>query len=276
MNSKSIFFAPFFLILITAILNSCDSSTSSLDSQPPEVPPVETVEMNFSLFTDGELQPESGVPLINLETPYSNFLQASARAIFLNGIVSSKLAIPVAVLAGAEAIEPELNEEGEWEWDYSVSSVNRDYTVRVTAEEATDSEVTWSIYVSNSFLNLNNELLFSGVSTPDNTVGEWTFYQIVGQNSGEVVSGLNWDISDTSQSNLQLEIQTDRMNHLGDTVTLEKDESVKRTTYNDADENTTTEIEWNTDTKEGYLITPDYNDGEQACWDSNFLNTECG
>lgn len=274
MRLKRTLLAPFFIAFIVALLNSCDSSTSS-EIEPPELPPVESLDMSYSLFTDGELQPESGASLIDVETPYSNFLQASARVLFLNGIVSSKLALPVAVIAGAEAVDPELNDEGAWEWDYSVSSANREYAVRITAEEAEDGEVSWSVFVTNSDLDLDSELLFSGVSSPDNTDGEWMFYQIIGLNSGEAVSGLSWEITNNSESTLRFEVLTDRMNRLGDTITLQKGDSVKKTIYTDAEENTTTEIEWNTDTKEGYLISPNYNVGEQACWDSNFMNTAC-
>jgi len=267
--------ALFLIIAIAVSTISCNSSTNTDGGEPPQLPPSESLEMNFSFFTSSDIQPNAGTALTGMDTPYSNFLQASSRVLILNGAATTNLALPVAVLAGAEAVEPEINGDGDWEWNYSVSGPNQQFSVRITAEQQASEQVSWNAYVSNSTLNLDSKLFFSGFSSSDNSFGGWTFYQLFGLNSGAALSELNWNIENISEATLELEILSNRLNRFGNVITLEKINSVKKTTYTDADESIITEIQWDTDTREGTLTTPDYNGGEQACWDSNFLNTEC-
>jgi len=41
------------------------------------------------------------------------------------------------------------------------------------------------------------------------------------------------------------------------------------------DDDLRADISWNVDTKTGSLVSPEYNNGDRACWDSTFRNTEC-
>ena len=269
----------FATVAIIGGLLACNSSTDPYSDVPPELPPAEAMQMGFTLFSDSQnldlnFTDEFGGDT-NMETPYSNFLQASVRAIAINGVLAANTALPVSVLASAELIEPELNENGDWEWNYTVDAFNRTANVRFTGSDE-DGQVRWNVYITQSDLNINNQLLFTGLSSPDNSSGSWTYFDpAAGSDSTEQISELMWSYAGSEDYSLQLEILTDRNNKFGDILSTSQTGSVKQAAYTDAGDNTHTEVEWDGDTNEGFLISPKYNSGVKACWNQMFVNSSC-
>jgi hypothetical protein len=46
-------------------------------------------------------------------------------------------------------------------------------------------------------------------------------------------------------------------------------------TYFDKSENSTLEISWDAATNAGYIIAPNYNNGQKSCWDNQLNDTTC-
>jgi len=132
------------------------------------------------------------------------------------------------------------------------------------------------MYVTNSVLNIDDSLFFEGEVAEDGSAGNWTYYALFGEDAGNEVSQVTWSIESEEEVDLRLEVLTDRNGNLGDYIEYSFDSPVKLATYYNAGEDQTTEIEWNSETFEGYLIAPNYNNGDQACWNGEFQNVECG
>lgn len=268
-------FSLLFIFSISVLLSACNSSSTNVTETPPALPPSEVMESDFDIFTDNE--PTSSVQPGNNETesPYSHFLNASARALILNGTIKSNLFLPATILAGAEAVEPELNDDGDWEWNYSVSGNSETFSVSIVAAEQTDGQTSWSVFISNSLINMNNELLFEGISSGDNGSGTWTVYRLAGFGISEPHIQLEWEFDSITRFSVGLEFLQEPGFLPIKTILTERDGSDKRTVSREENGDLRADISWKIDSKQGSLIAPNYNEGEQACWDGNFMNTEC-
>jgi hypothetical protein len=132
-------------------------------------------------------------------------------------------------------------------------------------------EVTWNFYVTNSELGYDNQLFFTGTSDFDATSGSWTYFDL---ESGREVSAVTWQRTE-SETSVFLEVKSDRNDNLGDSISYEFDGTVKTIVFVDVSEDETTTISYNTETRTGFIISPNYNEGAKSCWDENLNNTTC-
>lgn len=267
------FYLSVLFLAATFLIISCQDSTSSLDEQPPQLPPSESMNMDFSVFDENTNTTSSNLTADN--ESYSHFFNAAIRAMVMEAIVNTNLTIPKTLLKAAENVEPELTDNGEWTWSYTSDANNNNFEIRLVATSGSDDLVNWQMYVTNSALNIENALFFEGEVTEDGSTGNWTYYALFGEEAGSEVSQTNWSIESEDQVDLRLEVLTDRNGNLGDYIEYSFNSPVKLATYYNADEDQTSEIEWNIETIEGYIIAPNYNNGDQACWNSNFQDIEC-
>lgn len=242
--------------------SSCNSTDSSSD-RPPEIPPSESMAVDISEMQTAGKQSTA-------KAAESNFSTALVATSFAKVILQANLAIPRALLAGAENHSAEL-EDGEWVWSYESSTEGNSYGVRLVADVESEEEVNWNFFVTNSALNMEDELFFSGTSNFDATSGTWTYYSI---QSGEEISTVSWARGEDMAS-INLEVTSDRNDRLGDSISYDFDGETKTVIYLDASTQETTTISFDTETKAGFIISPDYNNGEKSCWDSDLNNISC-
>jgi len=259
------------LILLGAFLvTSCNDDPASLNSEnPPEIPPVESMSVDVSTFNAYQQNKEA----LGKESN-TNFAQAAVRAFVIKSVVELNLAIPKALLAAASESDAEFNEDGEWVWSYTKNAGSDTYEVRLVATQENENEITWQFFVTNSALGLNDKLFFSGTTNSDGTEGTWTYYSLM-SSSEEPVSITEWAVTEEGNVDLRLDVVSDRFNNEGDYIEYSFDGTVKNAVYYDADEDTATELQWNIETNAGYIIAPNYNNGEKACWDENFEDVSC-
>lgn len=259
------------LLVGVFVITSCKDDPASLNNdQPPQLPTAESMQMDFSTFENNQ-SPKENVARKN----GANFAQAAFRALIAKAIVNVNLAVPKVILEAASNAEAELNENEEWEWSYSRSAANATYEVRLIASRATGDEVTWQFFVTNSDLNIEDKLFFSGVSNSDGTQGTWTYYNLLNSEGDEATSQIAWSVEGEDNVELRLEVLSDRNDLAGDFIEYTFDGTIKNAIFYDASADEITELEWNIETKAGFIIAPDYNDGEKACWDENFDDVSC-
>lgn len=281
MHRKNIAIVSVLFVGLLFLMVSCQDTPSSFIDRPPELPPAESMEMDFSTFEKEGAQYDSTDTNTNAETTaavddsLANFAHAAFRAFIMKAVVDVNLAAPRILLKAAENTGPELNDKEEWVWSFSKSAQDTVFEARLVASHDGGSGVHWSMYVTNTEQNLDNRLFFEGTTTRNGREGTWTYYNLQGSDSSEAVSEVTWNIIDKQNEQLRLEVLTDRNGHQGDYIEYIFDGTYKTAVYYDAMEDATTEIEWNVDTHEGYLIAPGYNNGERSCWDSNLINTSC-
>lgn len=264
-------------ILLSAalLLAGCNSSSTSVEETPPDLPPSVVMESDFALFSENDPSANSQLEANNTENPYSHFLNASTRALLLNSAINANLFLPASILTAAEAVEPILNDDGLWEWNFSVSGNSNTFSVALVGEDQNNGQTTWSVFVSNSLLNLDNELLLEGVSSSESGSGSWTVYQLAGFGITQPHIELDWDFNSISDYSVELEFLQILDLVPVNSIRTERDGPVKRTISRDADDDLRADISWNIDTKEGSILSSGYNNGDRACWDSTFRNTEC-
>lgn len=253
------------------VLTSCKDDPSSISNdEPPQIPTAESMEMDFSTF-DNSLGAKESVNNQNGE----NFAQAAFRALIAKAIVNVNLAIPKVLLEAASNSEAELNENEEWEWSYSRSAANQTYEVRLIASRNSGGDVNWEFFVTNPDLNIENKLFFNGTSNSEGTQGVWTYYNLLNSAEDEAVSQISWTVDEEDNVELRLEVLSNRNDQEGSYIEYTFDGTIKNAIFYDASTDETTELQWNVETNAGYIIAPDYNNGEKACWDENFDDVSC-
>ena len=262
------------LITLSGMLwiTSCRDNPASFEDQPPSLPPASSMEMNFSLFDQETTPAKSSGNSVAQDS--SNFNQALFRATIMRLVVELNLAVPRALFEAARNTAAELNEKQEWIWSYSHSAGDQNYEVRLVAAPQGEDRLHWSFYVTSTGLGLDNRLFFEGLTNREGTEGTWTYYDLQGSQQ-QPVSEISWSVPAPDNVQLRLEILTDRNGHQGDYIEYQFDGVVKHVIYYNSGEDQTTEIQWNTDTHEGYIIAPDYNNGMKSCWNASLENTLC-
>jgi len=267
--------SSYILFCVALMLSGCNSSSTKVDDTPPELPPSAVMEADFSLFSENNPEVNLQVDANSEDNPYSHFLNASTRALLLNGTIKANLFLPALILTAAEAVEPILNEDGNWEWNYSVTGNSETFSITLIGENQNDGQTVWNVFISNSLVNLDNDLILEGVSSADNGLGTWTVYQLAGFGISQPFIQLNWDFDSITKFRVELEFLQELDLSPVQSIRSQRDGAEKQTISRGADDDLRADISWNIDSKAGSLVSPDYNDGDRACWDSTFRNTEC-
>jgi len=228
------------------------------------------MDMDFSTFDSNSKAKTSGYE----QQTVQNFSRAAVTALVMKAVVEANLIIPKTLFAAASASDAELN-DGDWEWSYSKNAGGNSYGVRLVASRVNDSTVEWNAYVTNSQLGLEDRLFFSGTSNNEATEGEWTYYSLQSSQAEQEVSRINWSVNGTDDVDLELEILSDHNGYQGDTISYTFDGTVKHATYYDSSDDAAVEIELNVETMAGYIIAPNYNGGDQSCWNGDFQDVAC-
>ncbi|MDR8393541.1 hypothetical protein NC796_20470 [Aliifodinibius sp. S!AR15-10] len=263
-----------FTYLLTAVVgifmvSSCNDNPSSSEEGPPDLPPAQSMDMGFTEFEQFNDQQEKSTASTN------NISRAFVTATVLKAIVDVNLAIPRALLLAAENSEAELNGDGEWEWSYSKTEGEHNYNVTLLATREGDDSVQWNFYVTNSPLGLDNALFFSGETNEEGDQGTWTYYNLQNPGQEEEVSTVSWTIEGEEELEIRLDVTSDRNDNLGDYITYSSEGEIKTAVYFDASDDEITELQFNADNYTGYIIAPNYNNGEKACWNSALQDVAC-
>lgn len=246
------------LMLCGAFVVSC-SDSNDVAGDPPIIPESSTMDIDIS---DLQVQRKSAVS----QTDSASF-RARFTATLLGGVLQVNH-IPAGILGAAKNAEPEYMGDGEWNWSFTPQQVGGSaLLVANTGRE----EVTWSLYFTFDQQGTQQFLFFSGTSTYDGKDGVWNIHNI---QNGDVVASSNWEITEDLFS-LDMNFYEDGNNNPTATISYEFDGEIKTISLFQAEENSTVIVEWDVDTKVGFIIAPGFNNGEIACWDEQFQDIEC-
>lgn len=255
-------------ICLILFMNSCDDNPSSAKESPPQVPPAATMSMDFSEFSDQQKTQSQNQSA-------GHFRRAVGTAVIMKTVADLNLAIPRALLKAANKAEPEFNDEGQWEWNYVKNTDDKNFSVRLLADRESEDQINWSFYVTNSRLGLENHLFFNGTTNSDGSQGVWSYYRLENTDGREQVSEIEWTVNGEDDVELRLEVTSDRNDRQGDYLEYMFDGTIKSVAYYDNSEDQEVRLQINVDSKVGFIIAPDYNDGNKACWDDDFQDVSC-
>ncbi|MCW9705992.1 hypothetical protein [Fodinibius salsisoli] len=252
------------------LFNACsDDPASSVNQEPPALPPISSLEIEFSTLLGAEEPQKATTQAIDY------YIQAVYRAGSLEGIVESNLAKPRALLSAAEDTVAELNDDQQWEWSYQTSADSIQYQARLIGQRITANTVSWSLFVSSESSTLNDKLFLSGTVRQDGKRGNWTINSLSSTESNNTpLAELSWEFDEQEANQIRLDIISGNGTP-GSYIQYTTEAPLKTVEYLNAGTADTTITQWNVDTRAGYLITPDVNEGNKACWDETLENVSC-
>ena len=160
------------IAMLVTIFSGCEKK-----GNPPALPPIETMKIDFSNFSATKKSAEiSSAEASGKSVGNANYKFASTVARFWNSILTVNLVIPVAAFTESFNQTPVYADKKLWEWSYNVNVVGAIYKARLTGK-IRDNDVKWEMYVSKEGIGAFDELLwFEGTSALDGNSGQWILY----------------------------------------------------------------------------------------------------
>lgn len=284
---KSLFLLLAFILV--PLFNGCDESTEEPDA--PEIPPIETMVLDFSNFNNSDEQallPYEVNGLLKSDAEAAtikNWFSATLTVAFWQIALVLTLAVPVAAFTNSFNQTPNYLGDSKWEWSYNVSEGGV-YTVRMTGEIRTN-DVKWELYVSKDGVGKFDEFMwFEGTSNLDGMAGSWTLnhsadhpnpvIQIDWKKSGNEIGEIKYTWVQDEKPNGQDDPNEGAYLKYG-LVDADLDAFYNVHAYSeDKHEMVDTDIEWSTTNKNGRIKAEHlYNDTEWHCWDTAGVDIVC-
>ncbi len=286
------------IALMMAIVAGCSNETSvdpSLELQAPPLPSLSTMAIDLSFFDGAGIDPQAVSTgdldrnlLASTQGLKTNFLNAAVRVLFLDVIVYSAVAQPVAAFALAVHSIPQPQDDGSWLWTYIFVENGNEYAIFLYGTPQ-DTHVDWRMEVSSDdpAMILDHFTWFEGEACKDDSHGYWQFYEPSGiETEGSFAALRSFDTPGTSSIRIDWENVSHSENRLvlllnkegdpaqGSTLTFHNSTAGGSVEFFDASSAATGSIIWRADGS-GTIAWPDYNGGVPDCWDVRQDNTEC-
>lgn len=245
-----------FMVLFT--LTSCDKEKVE---NRPELPPVESLAMDFSNFAS----PPAGMK--STEAGYVNFVLSYTTVSFWSASAMLVTALPVAAYTHALAQTPEYLGDNIWEWSFEFQHNSLTYLATLTGERLNDEEFSMDMVISPASMPEEGVRWFDGVIRYDHTSADWTVYR---EGSIEVLE-IAWNKDyETQEADLTYTYTEAGQEETGSYIMWEyRPGEVYDAAYTISMSRGMTSIEWNLSTIEGRVKAPAYfEDEEWHCWDS--------
>jgi hypothetical protein len=257
------------LVAVVALsLNGCSddttSPTSTQQATAPVLPDPETLTFDFSFFDDGaDLDKATG--------EHDNFINAYLRVAVIGAVTRLVLTPPVTAFAIALHTRPMLQSDGSWIWTYEWRDGDNRALISLQGLPRFD-EVDWTMRVTlqDGGHDVDDAVWFTGTTCNDGEEGRWFFYDFE-QPAGPLCAEIAWGEDERGDF---LEFTSREPDSDGDTLRYTDADPDYYIDYAEATAADTWFIHWNDD-GHGSLRVPDYNGGEEACWDVYQHDTEC-
>ncbi len=247
----------------------------------PPLPPEGSMRIELALFEGGEnLATDEGKA--DGVGPKANFNNAAIRVWWLNTAIALNLAVPVVTFAAALSDNPSYA-DGEWLWDFSTKT-NDGKEVSAVLRGWFDGGLKEGI-----FLNLEMKVTcetckvptedyiwYTGRFNTAGTDGHWQFFNPEIAQEDQTFIKIEYDVTDdTHKSLIFTNLRTDGHEDAGDIIEYSVDGDTAHVSVHDEDKALDYTTEWSLSDGTGWLIVPDFNEGEKACWDGAQQNAEC-
>ena len=116
---------------------------------------------------------------------------------------------------------------------------------------------------------------YEGQSQIDGTTGYWIFYDETSPDDDIQKVRIDWTYNEETDRELTITNIHEGNAHNGSWIKYTVDGDDVTLLYFDATTDVQVEISWNRVTKAGYLIDPNYDNGEKSCWNEQLQNIDC-
>jgi len=165
---KSMLFAIIAALLMTGV--SCDKDKPD---ERPDLPPWESIFIDFSDFAD---EPNQLKAIIN---SYDNFFHAFTNVAFWNTITSVSMALPSAAYYNILMMSsnPEYLGDNSWEWSKEFSFQQVDYIATLTSKRLNNDQFSMEMKIAAAVLPTQGVVWFDGIIRYDHTHAVWNLYK---------------------------------------------------------------------------------------------------
>ncbi len=252
------------LLALSFTFTSCSDDDEAVPDNPPEIPPVETLIMDFSNF-EGNTSGRTATAL--------NWTQAALVVGVWNVAIGVTLAVPVAAFAASVNQSPSFDADRKlWVWTYDYEFVGRTYSAELTGALIAGG-VEWKMYVSQED-GFQDYLWYTGQMNAGGTKGYWR----LNRNPENTVEFLNidWEREDDDIASIKYTDITEGSENKGSYIEYGKNSNQGFNNYYNlfsAKENKSIMIQWDSTTGAGTI---QIGDEDPLCWDENFQDAACG
>ncbi|MFH1754073.1 MAG: hypothetical protein ABIA59_00065 [Candidatus Latescibacterota bacterium] len=283
------------IILTLAAFVGCNSSDPVLpieEDQPPALPAASTMNLDLSFFDSaqaGESSVINGAPAPELLAQFPtrhNFINAAVRVLVVHMVACAAVQPPVAAFVIAVHSVPQRQADGSWLWTYIIVDEEIEYSIYLRGNNVGE-HTEWSMRVSSSDpeMPLDHFLWFDGEAMNDDSEGFWQFYlpeeAIVPaaargayDTSGVPFLRIDWHNLSNDTHRLTFLLNAEGHADEGDSIEFFTSNDICYLEHYDASKSATANITWYADGS-GYILVPDYNNGEKACWDTQQYDVDC-
>lgn len=249
------------VILIFSLMLSFTACDKEPVEKRPELPPMESLVMDFSDFAD-----EPGGTKGTLVT-YGNFTHSYLTVLFWNVSSAVSLGLPVAAYGHALQQEPGYLGDYTWEWSYDFKFEGMDYRAILTGTRINNEEFSMEMVIALAILPDEKVKWFDAVVRYDHTHALWNLYKEDEKKMIEAEWNKNFE---TEAGDLRYSYVEADQEETGSFIKIQyKPGEVYDAAYTISLSTGTTLIEWNTESKEGRVKDPlKFGDSEWHCWDS--------
>ncbi len=269
MNDTSITRKIVALLLFVMAFAGCETVDPKSDElEVPAVIPEEAFSINLDVF-------EREVPAGKHGKAYTNWLSAVLRTGTAVYIGHAILHVPFSLTAAVQQVPP-VYQGGAFVWAADTLIDGQEHAVQLKAQLA-ETYIDWQMQVTGVIdetgVTFENFLLYRARTQTDVNEGTFQVYFPVETGSQQVMDG-SYEVIDEMDHTLTFSIPQDVDDIGGSSAVFDRD-GLFVTLDLIGPLGGTHLIKWNTETGEGSLIAPDYNNGEEACWDETLRNVPC-
>lgn len=256
---------PFKLIAVFTLTALVLFTVTSCDKEPvenrPELPPVESLVMDFSDFSS----PPGAMK--NSDLSYVNFVYSYTTISFWNASAILVSAIPVAAYTHALTQSAEYLGDNTWEWAFDFTWDSQEYVATLTGARLNNEEFSMEMVIASADMPDEGTLWFDGVVRYDHTSADWTLYK----EGTTAVLEIAWNKDfETEAADLTYIFTEPEQEETGSYIMWEYSPGeVYDAAYTISMSEGMINIEWNTLSIEGRVKSPLYFEDENwHCWDS--------
>lgn len=257
-------------LAITLLFTSTSCDKEPVDERP-ELPPVESLVMDFTNFSE---PPGS---MKGTEATYENVYHSYLSVVFWNVAATVTMALPVVAYGHALQQEPVYLGDRIWEWsfDFPLNSVN--YTATLTGARVSNEEFSMEMVIAPALTPDMGVKWFDGIIRYDHTHATWNLYK---EGSVKVLEA-QWNKDyETEEADLTYTFVEPGHNENGSYIMLAyMPQEFYDAAYTISLAAGETLIQWNTTTIEGRVKDlVKFEDSEWHCWDSaanNLVDKVC-
>ncbi len=269
---KHLHFRAFVSISLTVLLlfvfTSCDKEPVN---DRPELPPVESLVMDFSDFDEQPGEQKS------TDSSYENFLHSYLSVFFWNVASTVTLALPVTAYGVALQQDPVYMGDNTWEWSFVVPFNNQNYSATLTGSRINNEEFSMEMVIAFALTPELGVKWFDGVVRYDHTHATWNLYK----DGSLKVFEAEWNKDfETEDADLTYTYVESGQNETGSYIMLAyMPEEFYDAAYTISLAAGDTYIEWNTTTREGRVMDlVKFEDSQWHCWETEangLMNKVC-